>query len=334
MKRVKLPLDRPADALDSALRWRPVVPELVIDRALRRGRGGVVPAEPDAPRKPISYSAAAIQRTRVQMVRTQAIMDPPPRNMMRRTVQLPHCTAEHLSLPTSRTGHVLLYFHGGGFLRGQTDTHAGALARFMRAGRVDAFSVDYRLAPEDHFPSWLDDGLDAYRRLLDAGTNPSRIAFGGDSAGGGLALGLIQRLRQEGLPNPACAFVVSPWADMTSSGPSHRENIESEAMFGPGVIEETAAWIAQNAGVPANDPLLSPSFGTYVDAPPLRIDVSAREVLRSDAEMVADAYRRDNAPVDLVIHPSAPHAWTAIGVLRAARQTARDIGAFMDAHLA
>lgn len=329
----RLPLDRPANALDSALRWRPVVPELVIDRALRRGRVNLPAPEPDAPRRDINYTVPAIQRTREQMIRTQAIMDPPPRTLMRRTVELPNCTAEHLSLPSSRPGHVLLYFHGGGFLRGQTDTHAGALARFMRAARVDAFSVDYRLAPEDHFPSWLDDGLDAYKRLLDTGINPNRIAFGGDSAGGGLALGLIQRLREEGLPNPACAFVVSPWADMSHSGPSHTENVQSEAMFGEGVIQHTADWIVENAGLPATHPLLSPSFGHYPDAPPLRIDVSAREVLRSDGELVADAYRRDGSPVDLVIHPSAPHAWTAIGVLRAARETARDIGGFIDAHL-
>ncbi len=86
--------------------------------------------------------------------------------------------------------------------------------------------------------------------------------------------------------------------------------------------------------MPREHPLLSPAFGSYVGAPPLRIDASTVELLRSDAELLADAYRRDGAEVTLDLHPSAPHAWTAIGGLGAARQTARDIGAFIDAHLA
>ncbi len=86
--------------------------------------------------------------------------------------------------------------------------------------------------------------------------------------------------------------------------------------------------------MPRDHPLLSPAFGTYAGSPPLRIDVSRVELLRSDAERLADAYRASGAPVELVEHPSAPHAWTAIGGLSAARQTAREVGAFIDAHLA
>lgn len=322
----------PLAALDHARRWRPVLPAYVIDEALRRDRGGVFPADPDAPRKPVDHSQRAIERTRARMLRTQRLMDPPPRALRREAVELPECTAQWLRLPQSRPGHVLLYFHGGGYIRGATDTHAGALARFMRAARAEALSVDYRLAPEHHFPAWVDDAVDAYRHLLDHGIDPGLIAVGGDSAGGGLALALLQRIRELGLPNPSSAFVVSPWADLGSTGASHRENRNADVMFGPGVIEATATWLVENSGVGARDPLLCPAFGSYPDAPPLRIDVSAREVLRSDAEMVAAAYVRDGSPVQLVEHPTTPHAWTAIGVLGAARRTAREIGAFVNAH--
>ncbi len=324
------PLTIPAALLDSALRLRPVVPEALVNQALRRDRGGV--AEPDAPREPIEHDQASIERSRAQMLRTQRLMDPAPRGLHQTTVALPNCRAEHLRLPQSRAGHVLLYFHGGGYLRGDTETHIGALSRFMRAARAEALSVEYRLAPEHHFPTWVDDALDAYRHLLDVGIAPANIAVGGDSAGGGLALALLQRIAEEELPNPACAFVVSPWADLTSSGSSHVENRNRDAMFGPGVIEDTADWIVRNAGVPGEHPLLSPAFGSYEGAPPLQIHVSAVEVLRSDAELVARAYRASGAPVELRVHPSAPHAWTAIGVLRAARQTAGEVGAFVRSH--
>lgn len=320
--------------LDHAARWRPVVPPIVVDRALRRMRGGVV-VNPDGTVRPLNFSERAIDRTRALMHRQQTLLDPAPRALRREPVSLPHCTGEWLAMPESRQGFVLLYFHGGAYLRGSTHTHIGALARFMRAGRVQALSVDYRMEPQHHFPAWVEDAVDAYRHLLDdRRIAPGRIALGGDSAGGGVAMALVQRIAELGLPAPACVATISPWVDLTCSGPSHQENVDADAMFGPGLIEHTAIWLAEQAGVPRDHPLLSPAFGRYVGAPPLRIDLSAVELLRSDGELLADAYRRDGAAVDLVVHPSAPHAWTAIGGLAAARQTARDIGAFIDAHLA
>lgn len=317
--------------------WRPPLPGFLIDRALTRDRGGVYPWHPDPARKAPSYSLRSIERTRHEMRRTQAIMDPAPRDLQRETVELPHCTAERLRVPQSVAGRVLLYFHGGAFLRGCTDTHIGALARFMRGSRCEAFSVDYRRAPEVQFPTWLDDAVDAYRHLLETdGVDPARIAVGGDSAGGAIVAGLLQRLAPLGLPAPAAAFVVSPWVDFTCSGPSHTENVDTEIMFGPGVIPHCAAWLAEQAGVAADDPLFSPAFGDYSspDLPPLRVDVSAIEAMRSDGELLADAYRAGGHEAEVHVRDAVPHGWTAIGTLRAARQTCAEIGAFVDARLA
>lgn len=337
----KLPLPRPPRELGVAaraaatrvMRLGPVLPEVVVTRALWRERGGVYPADPGAPQRPVDYSQPAIDRTRRRMLATQQLMDPAPRDLERSTIELPHCTAERLRVRESRTGRMLLYFHGGGYLRGCTDTHIGAISRFMRASGTEALSVDYRLAPEHDFPDWIDDALDAYRWLLDEGIAPESIAVGGDSAGGGLTLALIQRLREERLPMPACAFVISPWADLTSAGTSHQENRDLDAMFGPGVIEDTATWLAERSGVPGDHPLLSPAFGDFTGAPPLQVHVSQVEVLRADAEMVVSAYRADGAQAELHVHRSAPHAWTAIGVLRSARRTARETGDFIRAHI-
>lgn len=316
--------------------WRPPIPSVLVDRALTRDRGGVHPWHPDPARKAPSYSLRSIERTRVEMRKTQAILDPAPRDLERTQIELPQCTAERLRVPQSTPGRLILYFHGGAFLRGSTETHIGALARFMRASRCEAISVDYRRAPEVAFPAWLDDAVDAYRYVIEtAGIDPSRLALGGDSAGGSIVAALLQRLTPLGVPLPAAAFVVSPWVDFTCSGPSHTDNVDTEVMFGPGVIPHCAAWLAEQAGVAADDPLLSPAFGDYTAAglPPLRIDVSKIEALRSDSELLADAYRAGGHRIDLHEHPSTPHAWTAIGTLRAARQSCREIGAFVDAHL-
>lgn len=321
-----------ARALTVAARWRPTVPAALIDRALFAGRGGMK-TNPDGSVRPLNFSAPAMDKRRIEMERTQRLLDPAPAELTRERVELANCSAHWLALPESRHDHVLLYLHGGAYLRGSTDTHIGALSRFMRAGRVRAFSVDYRLEPYVHFPAWVDDAVDAYRHLLDAGIAPHRIAIAGDSAGGGLTLALLQQITALELPQPACAVVISPWADLTSSGPSYTENVDTDAMFGPGIIEHTADWLAEQAGVPADHPLLSPAFGSYVGSPPLRIDVSARELLRSDAEMVAAAYRRDGGTVDYHLHATAPHAWTAIGLLAAARRTCTEIGRFIDQHV-
>lgn len=321
------------DPLHHAARWRPIVPPFVVDRVLWRMRGGMVTA-PDGTVWPLNFSERAIDKTRVLMHRQQALLDPAPRALRREPVVLPNCNAQWLRLPESRPGHVLLYFHGGAYLRGSTETHIGAISRFMRAGRIEAFSVDYRMEPQHPFPAWIDDAVDAYRYLLDQGIEPRRIAIGGDSAGGAIALALVQQIAEAQLPPAGCVVTISPWADLTCSGPSHIENVDNDVMFGPGIVAHTAEWLAAQGGVPADDPLLSPAFGTYTGAPPLRIDLSARELLRSDGEKVAEAYRRDGAEVELIEHPRAPHAWTALGGLAAARQTARDIGAFIGAHLA
>lgn len=304
----------------------------VIDRVLRQGRGGVVVLD-DGTVKPLNFSERAVERTRRDMLRLQRIVDPAPASMRSEPVQLPNCGAEHLKVPQSRAGHLLLYFHGGAYLRGGTGTHAGALARFMRAGGVEALSVDYRLAPQHHFPAWIEDAVDAYRHLLDSGYDPGQLALGGDSAGGAIAVSLLQELLRLELPLPACAFVISPWADLSCSGPSHQENIENDAMFGPGLVEHTALWLAEQAGMPRDHPLLSPAFGEYPGCPPLRIDLSAVELLRSDGELLAEAYRASGGQVELHEHANAPHAWTAIGTLPDARRTAKEIGEFIEQHL-
>ena len=86
--------------------------------------------------------------------------------------------------------------------------------------RAVVVAVDYRLAPEHPFPAALDDALDAYRFLLAGGYPPGRIALGGDSAGGNLVLACMLRLRTEGLPLPACGWLVSPWVDLRMTGES------------------------------------------------------------------------------------------------------------------
>ncbi|HMF68076.1 MAG TPA: alpha/beta hydrolase fold domain-containing protein, partial [Phyllobacterium sp.] len=114
----------------------------------------------------------------------------------------------------SDTSKTLLFFHGGGYCSGSIQSHRRMVAETGRAARVRTLALGYRLAPENPFPAALDDALAAFEFLLAQGVPAASIAIGGDSAGGGLTLATMIRLRGAGRPLPGCAWLVSPWVDL------------------------------------------------------------------------------------------------------------------------
>ena len=121
-------------------------------------------------------------------------------------------------VPDSDTSRVLLYFHGGGYCSGSILSHRRLVTEAGRAARMRTLTIDYRRAPEHPYPAAHEDALTAWRFLRKQGIAAKRIAVGGDSAGGNLTLGLIQRLRASGEDLPGCAWLLSPWTDLTMSG--------------------------------------------------------------------------------------------------------------------
>ncbi len=114
--------------------------------------------------------------------------------------------------------HVVLYFHGGVYVMGDAFLAADLASQVGRRADAKAISVDYRLAPEHPYPAALDDALAAYEALLDDGVAPSDIVLAGESAGGGLAVATLVNARDHGMPLPAAAFAMSPYADLTLAG--------------------------------------------------------------------------------------------------------------------
>ena len=120
--------------------------------------------------------------------------------------------------PGSDPSRVLLYFHGGGYCSGSIVSHRRMVTEAGRAAHTRTLAIDYRRAPEHPYPAAHADALTAWRFLRKQGIRAKSIAVGGDSAGGNLTLGLISRLRAAGEELPACAWLVSPWTDLTMSG--------------------------------------------------------------------------------------------------------------------
>ncbi len=198
----------------------------------------------------------------------------------------------------------LLYLHGGGYIACSPRTHRPITRVLVQAG-LRVFAPDYRLAPEHSYPAALDDAVAAYRGLLDAGVQGVVVA--GDSAGGGLALALMLRLRDLGLPLPARAALFSPWTDLAATGESIQTNTRRDAMFnGDGIARGADAYVG---GADRRDPLLSPLYADLAGLPPLLVHVGADEVLRDDSTRLADRALAAGVAVDLKVWPAVPHVW-------------------------
>jgi monoterpene epsilon-lactone hydrolase len=227
---------------------------------------------------------------------------------------------------------VILYIHGGAFAMGSARAAAGLAADLARRAHATAVSVDYRLAPEHPFPAAIDDGLVAYRGLLDSGVAPARIGVAGESAGAGLAVAVLIAARDAGLPQPAAAVLFSPWVDLTLSGAS----MQSKAAVDPAVTPEgLRRRVSDYAG--ASDPAdgrISPLFGDLTGLAPLLIQAGSHEVLLDDATRLAAAAANADVAVRLEVTPGVPHVFQAFaGLLDEAETALANAGGFLRAHL-
>ncbi len=154
----------------------------------------------------------------------------------------------------------------------------------------------------------------------------------GDSAGGGLALALVQALRDAGDPLPACLALISPWTDMLGAGDSNRDNAASCAIFNAQSIERAAATYL--GGADPRDVRASPVYGDMHGLPPMLLHVGADEIIRDDSVRAAAAAHRDGSRAEVVLWPVVPHAWQLYGtLLREARESLAELGAFITQHI-
>jgi epsilon-lactone hydrolase len=155
-------------------------------------------------------------------------------------VDLDGVSGEWSIAPGSEATRVLVYFHGGGYCSGSILSHRRMVTEAGRAAGIRTLEVGYRLAPEHPFPAAFDDALTAWHFLRRQGLAPQRIAIGGDSAGGGLAVALINLLRDAGEEPPGCAWLVSPWADLTMSGETLATKDDVDTIIHKGYLDELA----------------------------------------------------------------------------------------------
>jgi monoterpene epsilon-lactone hydrolase len=229
--------------------------------------------------------------------------------------------------------HTVLYFHGGVYVLGDAFQAAGLAAQVGRRTRARVISVDYRLAPEHPYPAAVDDALAAYEALLHAGITPADVAFAGESAGGGLAVATLVNARDHGLPLPAAAFVMSPYADLTLAGATMDTKRAADPLLS---LEALRARVPDyTAGHDAALGLISPVFAGLSGLPPLIIQAGTHEVLLDDAVRLARQAAVADVAVTLDITPGVPHVFQAYyPILDEAAAALDRAGQLLSAHLA
>lgn len=253
-------------------------------------------------------------------------------DLMFSPINLGGVAGQKITSPDVAEGAALLYLHGGAYIVGGAQSYRGLAGELGRATGVASYAIDYRLAPEHPFPAAVDDGVTAYRALLDQGLMPSRIVIAGDSAGGGLAIATLVAARDAGLPSPAAAFVISPWADLTCSSPS----MMSKAAVDPSLTQKGLLVAAAHylAGAAAASPLASPVHADLSRLPPLLIHVGSAEILLDDAVHLAAAAGAAGVSVRLEIWPGMIHDWHAFAfMLAAGKRAIKEAGAFLADHI-
>lgn len=252
--------------------------------------------------------------------------------------------AEWVIAPGADDSRRVLYIHGGGFIMGSPKSHRSVTSKFSEITGCAVLAIDYRLLPEHKHMDCVEDCQIAYQWLLENGpagpSAPRQLFFGGDSAGGNLALVLSAWVRDEGLRAPDAVVALSPLTDCTFTGASLRTNLASDVMLahmlGPLIKLPRFAkslWVVRTHRIRPASPVASPLLGDLSGLPPTLIQASESEMLLDDARRYVYKARASGSPATLqtwtdVVHvwqifnpelPQANEAWTEIGKFIEAR---------------
>jgi monoterpene epsilon-lactone hydrolase len=206
------------------------------------------------------------------------------------------------------TDRVLMCIHGGGFVSGSIYTHRKMFGHLAKAAGTRALLVSYHLLPEGVFPVPEGDVTNAYRSLLDQGISAGRIAFAGDSVGGWLAVTAQLRARDQGLPLPAAALLMSPCVDMETTGKSYETNQDSDPFFKRDVVRGIIRGFL-GEGTDARDPRANPLYADLSGLGPLYIQAGGDETLADDARLLYEHAAKAGVDARLDIVPDMLHTF-------------------------
>jgi acetyl esterase len=259
---------------------------------------------PAESRRDLRRIALALEGPKVRVARIEPLGLPGPAGQIGARLYTPE--GEQRPLP------MLVYLHGGGWVRGDLDTHDNTCRFLAHNAGVLVLSIDYRLAPEHPFPAAVEDSVAAFRyaceNAAELGAAPERIAVGGDSAGGNLTAVVAQLAVAEGGPVPAFQLIIYPATDFS-------QKRRSVKLFRKGFLltEDDMDWYTahylpdeQAALDPRASPLLAEDFSGL---PPAYVMTAGFDPLRDEGEAYAERVREAGVPVALRRHRGLIHGF-------------------------
>jgi acetyl esterase len=206
--------------------------------------------------------------------------------------------------PSARPEPLLVFYHGGGFVLGDIETHDVLCRLICRDCAVHVLSIDYRLAPEHPVPAAVEDAYAAYRWAVDhateLGADPARVAVGGDSAGGNLATVTAQLARNDGFPAPALQLLLYPVTNHFSDDVTRSTTLFADGYFLTKADMDfcRARYLGATALEPS-DPRISPLLADDLSGlPPALVATGGFDPLRDEGTQYAEALAAAGVAVD------------------------------------
>lgn len=267
---------------------------------------------------PVHTQTPAEARAAYRDRRTFTQPDPPAMSLVRDLDAggIPLRLVRPAGVPLDAVLPLLVYFHGGGWVIGDLDTHDVLCRSLAAAAGCAVLAVDYRMGPEHPFPAAVDDCVAALRfaqtEAATLGIDPARIAVGGDSAGGNLAAAVCLVQRDAGALAPVFQLLIYPATDMRAGSPSHTANgqgylltVDSMAYYRRHYITDPAQW---------TDPRASPLLAaTHARLPPALVLTAGFDPLRDEGRQYADALSAAGNSVQYVCFERQIHGFITMG---------------------
>jgi len=250
--------------------------------------------------------------------------------------------AEWVIAPGADSQRRVLYIHGGGFVMGSPKSHRTMTSKFSEVTGSAVLAIDYRLLPKFKHMDCVEDCRTAYQWILNNGPNGPetvrQLFFGGDSAGGNLALSLVAWVRDNGLRAPDAVVAFSPLTDCTFSSASLHENEVTDIMLAPLLkllvrLPHFARswWVVWTHRVRPTDPVASPLLGDLTGLPPILVQASEAEMLLDDARRYVYKACAAGTPAKLQSWPDMVHIWQIFAPeLPQANEAWLEIGKFIE----
>jgi len=222
----------------------------------------------------------------------------------------------------------ILYLHGGAYVLGMTNNHINLCGTIAERSQMAVFLPHYHLAPEHPYPCALEDVFSVYCSMTSTIEAESPVFIGGDSAGGGLALALLQKIIENGEVIPNGIFLFSPWTDLTLSGNSVIENSAVDPVLTESGLNADAR--AYAGDYPLDEPYISPLFCDLKNFPPLLIQAGSEEILLDDSRSLAIRAEAQGGNVSLSVWEDMFHVFQVFPMLAESEQAIDEVVDFIE----